>query len=134
MTARPESQGQARDAAYGAEAALSRTNPAVSRGISDASGGFAAKKCRCGWLKLSPVTGTCFVEQATVALTAKREHSYNRRETLVEFLVREEIEKAIRGDLKKAMEAARKQVRAAIEQQGAEILADAVKAVTGVRV
>jgi predicted RNA binding protein with dsRBD fold (UPF0201 family) len=73
------------------------------------------------------------VEGATAALNVKREHAYNRRETLVEYIVREEIERAIRKELSAEMDKAKKQVTDAIKEQGAEVLAEAVKRVAGVR-
>lgn len=49
------------------------------------------------------------------------------RRTLLEEIVSREVERAVGNDLRQAMDEARKQVRAAVEQKGAEVLAQTIE-------
>lgn len=58
---------------------------------------------------------------------SKQPGYHGSKQTLLEEVVGREVERAVREDLKQAMDEARKQVRAAVEQKGAEVLAQTIE-------
>lgn len=58
---------------------------------------------------------------------SKHPGHHGSKQTLLEEIVGREVERAVREDLKQAMDEARKQVRAAVEKKGAEILAQTIE-------
>lgn len=68
------------------------------------------------------------VQEAKRDLGASKQPGYHgSKQTLLEEIVGREVERAVREDLKQAMDDARKQVRAAVEKNGAEILAQTIE-------
>lgn len=68
------------------------------------------------------------VEEATKQLRKPDRDSYSNRrgETLVQVIVREEVQRALRAELQEAMKQARAEVMAAVREQGSEVIAETI--------
>lgn len=58
---------------------------------------------------------------------SKQPGFHGSKQTLLEQIIGREVERVVREDLKQAMDEARKQVRAAVERKGAEVLAQTIE-------
>jgi hypothetical protein len=69
------------------------------------------------------------VKEVRYGLEASKQVGYSGRnqQTLLQEIIGREVERVVREDLKQAMDEARKQVRAAVEQKGAEMLAQTIE-------
>lgn len=90
-----------------------------------------------GEAKGEPVTlREVIVKKATeeFRVPSSRNGSYHPdKATLIEAVIREEVSKALKRDLVDAIAEARKQVLAAVQEKGAEVIAETITKMAGVR-
>lgn len=85
--------------------------------------------------KGEPVTlREVIVKKATEEFRLPSSRNYHPdKATLIEAVIREEVHKALKKDLVDAISEARKQVLAAVQEKGAEVIAETITKMAGVR-
>lgn len=74
------------------------------------------------------------IATATAELTKGRERDYGRgQETIVQHLIRTEVERVVRADLQTAIHEAKEQVRTAVREEGARIITETIERVAAGR-
>ena len=67
-------------------------------------------------------------------LTVPQDQGYNRpKQTTVTAFIQKEVNRAVTAEFKKAMQEAQDEVRAAVKERGAEVIAETVTRLAGVR-